>query len=146
MSTLADHIRNKKQEQELIASRGGAMKDEWLRELEDLMAKIDGWLQDSVQAGLNVTKGTVQISEDRLGTYVAPARTVEFAGRRVEIRPRARIIVGGDGRVDIDGDFGMDILIFSKPDGVWRIVNDRVRTDWRPLNRENLEEVLKAHI
>jgi hypothetical protein len=146
MSTLADHIRSKKKERELIASDAGAVRDEWRRELDRLMDDIDEWLRDSIKAGLDVKPGEVEISEDRLGTYSAPTRVVTFGGRRVEIRPCARFIVGGDGRVDIDGDFGMDILIYSRPDGAWHIVNDRVKTDWRPLNRENLEQALKAHL
>ena len=144
MSKLADFVKSRKEEQEVDAPR---IKEEWLRELDKLMSRIDEWLRESVKAGLKVEKAAVEVSEERLGDdYKAPKRVIELAGRRVVIEPHARIVVGGHGRVNIEGDFGMDLLIFSKPDDTWYVVRDRASMKREPLTKETFEQVLEAHL
>jgi len=144
MSKLADFVKSRKEEQEVDAAQ---LKEEWLRELDKLMSRIDEWLRESVKAGLKVEKATVEVSEERLGDdYKAPKRVIELAGRRVVIVPHARIVVGGHGRVNVEGDFGMDLLMFSKPDDKWYVVRDRASMKGERLTKETFEQVLEAHL
>ena len=143
MSKLADFVKSRREEQEVDAA---GIIQEWKQELDKLMSTIDEWLGESVKAGLKVQKATVEVSEEMLGTYEATKLVIELAGRRVVIEPHARIIVGGHGRVNVDGDFGMDLLIFSKPDDTWYVVRDRASMKGERLTKETFEQVLEAHL
>jgi len=146
MTKLADYLKSKREEQALAAADAARIKEEWLRQLEELMSCIDKWLEPATQEGLKITKTSVEKNERMLGAYTAPKRVIEFAGRKIEIEPIARIIVGGNGRVDIRSTVGRAFLIFSKAEGRWAIVNDRDWTTREPLTNETFERVMEAFL
>jgi len=146
MTKLAEYIRSKREDHTLLASDAAKMKEEWLRQLDDLMADIDRWLEPAVGEGLTVTKGTTELIEGGLGTYRVPMRTIEVAGNQVTIVPVARIIVGGHGRVDVKNQRATAYLIFWKPEDRWLIVRER---DWErrePLTEESFERLMEAFL
>ena len=146
MSRLSEYIKSRREEQDLLSTDAARIKEEWLQELDKLMDTIDQWLRPSVEAGLKVTKATVPISEERLGTYIAPKRVIEFTGRRVEVEPKARVIVGGHGRVDVRSSVGTAFLIFSKPEGLWFIVKDRDWTNRETFTQDSFERLMEAFL
>ena len=146
MSKLAEYLKGKGEEENALAAGRSAMKEEWLRELDKLMTSIDEWLQPSVDIGLDLAKDTVTISEEKLGSYAAPRRIIKFAGSRVDIEPLARVIVGGHGRVDVRSALRTVFLIFSKPEGIWHIVEERDRTSRQPLNKDSFERLMETFL
>jgi len=146
MTKLADYLRSKREEQELTVTNAAEVREEWLRHLEELMASIDRWLEPATREGLKLTKGSVEKSEKLLGNYTAPCRLVEFAGRRIEIQPRARMIVGGNGRVDVSSTVGRAFLIFSTPERRWFIVRERDWASREPLTEETFEQLIEAFL
>lgn len=146
MTTLADYIRIKREDERVLDENAERIREEWLRLLEELMTEIDGWLAPAVAEGLTVRKSTATIMEERLGSYEAPRRVVEFGGRRVRVEPKARIIVGGHGRVDVEGKEGTAFLIYWKPEARWMIVRER---DWSkrvPLTEETFTALMEEFL
>ena len=146
MTRLAEYLKSRREDQSLVAADSAKIRAEWLRQLEQLMNDVDQWLEPAVEAGLKVTRTSVTVKERMLGAYAAPKRVIEFAGRRIEIEPKARIIVGGNGRVDISSTVGRVFLIFSKAGGGWAVVKDRDWTSREPLTRETFERLLEAFL
>lgn len=146
MTKLAEYIRTKREDQSLLSADAARMKAEWLRQLDDLMADIDRWLEPAVAEGLRVTKGKTELIERGLGSYSAPVRTVEFAGNRVTIEPVARVIVGGHGRVDVKSPRVTASLIFWKPEERWLIVRERNWERREPLTEESFERLMEAFL
>lgn len=124
-----------------------AARREWLLALGDLMAKIRNWLNAAERETLlSVKEYSVSIHEERLGDYDAPAlEVVTPGGFVVNIRPKARFVVGGMGRVDLDASPKLRILVrkdratwqFAKlaPDqGRWSFVDLDENSFWQTLN------------
>ncbi|MBM4041809.1 MAG: hypothetical protein FJ290_25200 [Planctomycetes bacterium] len=146
MSSLTEYVRTKQDQQKRLANDAARVREEWSRELEALMAQLDRWLAPAVAAGLKLVPSEITVSEQALGSYQAPARTVELAGNQVAIRPVARIIVGGHGRVDVEGENGSASLIYWKPEARWMIVKER---DWHkrvPLTEETFEALMEEFL
>lgn len=78
------------------------IKDEWISEIEKLISKIKNWLKESEENGfIELKEDEIQLSEEKLGTYKTKSLRIFFEDQVAEIVPVARIVVGGEGRVDI---------------------------------------------
>jgi hypothetical protein len=144
MATLAEYIKSKREDRRTLNSNATKLRDEWLEQLDDLMADIRGWLKPAAKEGLKVNSMPVEITEQGLGTYTAPGLLIEFEASRVAIEPIARIIVGGHGRVDIRGDQVTFSLIFTKPERSWYVVRDRDWSSREPLSEKVFERLMEA--
>jgi hypothetical protein len=146
MANLAEYVRGKQEDQSLLDANAAQMREDWQCELERLMSSIDGWLSPAVEAGLKLTRASVTIAEQGLGAYDAPLRIIELAGNRVKIVPKARLVVGGYGRVDVEARPETALLIYWKPEGCWYILRNR---DWRSrelLSQDSFERLMEAFL
>ena len=116
--TFMDLLRERKEQEEEIDLE--AFKDEWLTELRERMAQFKSWLEADREEGLyTITELEVDIDEERLGKYKAPGLLLKTpGGRTIEIEPKARVIVGGLGRIDFSSVPNRFRLIQTEP-GKW---------------------------
>ncbi len=142
MSDLGEFFRRKKeQEAEWQRERTEILK-EWLGELVELRNRLLYWLRPAISAGVKVKLPQIEISEEILGTYKAPALEIAFGLRRALIRPVARIIVGGQGRVDIESPLGNFLLIRRSPEAGWFLIR-KSWDDAKPLTEEVFADLIK---
>ena len=120
MSILDEHLKTRLEEQKALSGKAEATKQEWLEELDKLLADIDKWLESSKKLGLVVKESIIEKSEELLGIYKAPQRVIEFGGRTVHITPVGRGIVGAQGRVDIRAPGAIYYLLLNE--GEWSIM------------------------
>ena len=94
---------------------------DWTRNLRQVLDTMRAWLDaDAFKKFLRVESFTVSLSEDHLGSYEVPAlRILAPAGRTVEINPRARLVSGAQGRIDMRSGPNRAILVLGQ-DGLWR--------------------------
>lgn len=82
------------------------VKREWLERISELVALVRSAIEEQVREGLLSLKETTEaLNEERLGAYRAPGLVVQSEytnGASVTIRPRARIVLGARGRVDLE--------------------------------------------
>lgn len=107
-----------------------AMKSEWLDAVNQLVVQIEGWAK---KQGWASHRGTLSISEPGLGTYEVPMLTVEIPGGEVYVKPIARVVGGGDGRVDIQAFPTLSRVKLLRKADEWVIITDsnvRLRADW----------------
>ena len=120
---------------------------EWLLALADLMSMFRKWLSSAEQETLlRIKEYTISIHEERLGTYDAPALDIVTPGGVVvSIRPKARIIVGGMGRIDFDAPSRSRILVrkdrttwqfasLAADRGHWSFLDLDENSFWQTLN------------
>ena len=76
---------------------------EWRRDLEALMSRIEGWLQELVAGGLLTPDRTeVTLREKGVDEYSVAALTLRTpGGRTIDVLPLGRWTFGAEGRVDI---------------------------------------------
>lgn len=89
-------------------------KNAWLKSLDELYSRLEGWLTESKEAGVVTTdRDWVSITEEYLGTYNAPTFRISLGARSVLFRPVGTLIVGAYGRVDVSAGSRRCLLIRS---------------------------------
>jgi hypothetical protein len=76
----------------------GVVRDEWLKVLADLTAKVKKWAEELSWSTRTIAK---KMKDSRLGEYEAPALLMQKETTRVLLDPIARFIPGADGVVDL---------------------------------------------
>lgn len=121
-------------------------KSDWINSLEKLVHTIRDWTQGAEEEGiLSVEPFQTQITEQRLGSYTAPALHLQTPGGQVvDVLPRAMVVAGAYGRVElIYRTGGKAILIRTEQDqDTWAFANLLPGGQWTfiPLNEENFWE------
>lgn len=137
----------------LVEESGGngdaqQLQAEWLADLRELMSTIHGWLADAQAQGLVIVRDVeLTLSEDRIGSYVAPGmKLVMPQGDVVTISPRGLFVIGGEGRVDVECTPRKAILLRRSPQS-WRFAElSRNGEGWsfKDFTEESFWEVLRA--
>ena len=79
-------------------------RDDWLQELEELYARMEGHLEPYTQAGeIRIERTPIQLREDYLGTYDADKLTFRIGREKVVAKPIGTLLLGASGRVDLSG-------------------------------------------
>lgn len=96
------------------------MRNEWLRDLESLYARIADFLDDYVQARTITYKfSRIELSEENLGEYLAKKMDIKIGKQSVSLVPVGTLLVASKGRVDVLGSAGRAQLL---------LVDERAKT------------------
>lgn len=118
---------NREQLEELLSHQAAVpggdpaeLKTEWLADLGKLFVRLEDYLREYKL--LRVEPHPVDLDESALGKYQAPGlRITSPVGRRVDIVPKGRLIVGAIGRVDLLALSLRAMLVRFAP-GDWKFV------------------------
>ena len=80
-------------------SRISELVQEWLHALNRLMNEVSGWIQGL--PGWSSKASAKEVSEEILGTYLAPVLTIDTPEGRIILEPMARLMFGGRGTVEM---------------------------------------------
>jgi hypothetical protein len=84
-----------------------ARKSEWLKGLDRLFAEIQELLKGYIARGdITFRYDSVEINEERLGTYTARRLVLRIGDQEVALNPVGTVIFGARGRVDLVGSTG----------------------------------------
>lgn len=93
---------------------------EWLSSLGSLYSKLNLFLESEITQGLiSVQESRVQLREDFLGDYEAPALFIHIGDAVVAVMPRGTLIVGSYGRVDLSGN-NDEVMLIRDKDNQWK--------------------------
>jgi hypothetical protein len=106
-------------------------REEWLSSLKTLMGMLQAWMADAIRQKLfQVEEFPVGIKEEQLGAYYAPGlKVVTPRGETIQIKPRARIVVGSLGRVDMECAPKKAMLVRTRPDH-WQFAQLSSQGEW----------------
>ncbi|MGA2174915.1 MAG: hypothetical protein ABSH38_08040 [Verrucomicrobiota bacterium] len=89
-------------------------KRAWLQDLESFYRQIEDYIAPYTRSGkMAVRKSNISITEERLGTYEAPAMTIALDSEKVELCPVGTLLIGAKGRVDMAGRTGVVKFILT---------------------------------
>jgi hypothetical protein len=118
------------------------LRAEWVGDIEQLFETLHRWLQPGVDEGLlTVERGTIELSEESLGTYTAPTLTIHLPGeQRIRLEPFGVEVLGGfTGRIDLLSGPNKARL-FRGPQRTWKLalpsVYSHVSLDLAPLTQD----------
>lgn len=106
--------------------------EQWHAALDSLYDQIQIWTSDpdwlsQLGTPVEIKRNTITLHEDRSGPYDAEELILSYQGRHMKVRPKARWVVGADGRVDLIGTEGPFILLWDQARDGWFYLSDR---DW----------------
>lgn len=122
-----------------------ARRDDWERRVAALVKQIAEWSQE---AGWPVEIGRQTIDERLLGQYEAPMARVslprgDLPERAVLVVPVALHVIGGDGRVDLEGYPTLSRVRLIAADDDWLIMTDSNVPLRQPWNRDTFRQLAK---
>lgn len=120
----------------------------WREKLDALLETIREWLTPLVGEGLVEIKTVpTTIREEMLGHYRTNILVVTFVdGQAIRVKPKARYIIGGDGRVDIELGARTVMLIGQNEAPGWYLVEKEGgrKSNSYPFNKESFENVISS--
>ncbi len=77
---------------------------DWLQELDELYARMEGHLRPYTKAQeIQIERTRIQLREDHLGSYDADKLTFKIGREKIVARPIGTLLIGARGRVDLSG-------------------------------------------
>ena len=140
MSSLVEFLRDQKKKLERVQKERAKALNEWLLHLDQLFKDIETWLEPAKKEGLEIERGKVEISEEYLGTYLAPVLEIAFAGTKVRLEPVGRNVIGAFGRVDVFSPLGVHKLVLLT-DGWYLVIGGPEQR--LPLTQDTFEDFLR---
>jgi hypothetical protein len=128
-------------------------KEWWKGRVSLLFDEILNWLKNLVESGtIEFTRGNVSLTEEALGPYEVESCTIILQQEKLTFKPVGSVIIGGFGRIDVDGPNGHVMLILCTPDNnvppnerrnkaEWFISHPKQRTNLRPFTKEAFEQL-----
>ena len=111
MPSLADFLKEKTEEWQSVFSKTKSVRDEWVRDVNQLIDRMEKWLRVADQNGiLEIDVHDVEKREEKIGYYNVRGMTIRLGPREVRVKPIARFVVAApvgalllspQGRVDI---------------------------------------------
>lgn len=120
----------------------------WVEKVEELYRQINEWIAPLQTAHIvdGITSEKIQLHEEMLGGYESSILKISLGRRILRITPVGSVIVGGMGRIDVDGPEGTARFILTTPEdegpdsymtsALWFISNSRNRRSLVPLNED----------
>ncbi len=89
-----------------------AVRDEWLKNLDSLHAKIEDFLAEYIVNGsISYSFSEIKLTEESLGDYPAKRMDIKIGRQRVSLVPVGTMLIGSKGRVDVEGSAGKALIL-----------------------------------
>ena len=113
----------------------------WIHAVEELYRNVRSWLAPlEIDGTLQSEMSSGSRSEEKIGSYQIDELTLLIGSQKVRFIPKATLIIGAEGRVDIHGNAGVRSLVLVK--GQWFIVDRKPRLVF-PFNEDSFQDVLR---
>ncbi|MBF0339930.1 MAG: hypothetical protein HQL95_03085 [Magnetococcales bacterium] len=93
-----------------------ARREAWIKQVEKLIDSIINFIEPFKGSKLDYKKEYESLDEHLIGSYEALSLKLFIGTNTILIRPRGTLIIGGMGRVDMDGPKGGVMFILSRND------------------------------
>ena len=111
---LKSKARHDEQESLLTKKEWEARKEKCLRRIDELYEEVRSWLEPlKKETILDFIDSKMVLNEPPLDPYNVKVLTIVIGGQRISFVPKGTLIVGAQGRVDIQGHKGMRTIILS---------------------------------
>ncbi|MBF0136041.1 MAG: hypothetical protein H7833_13250 [Magnetococcus sp. DMHC-1] len=99
--------------QRYVGINWNARREAWIERVEGLINSIISFVEPFKGSKLDYEKEYEHLDEYLVGPYKAPSLKLFIGASTILIRPRGTLIIGGMGRVDMDGPKGRVMFILS---------------------------------
>ena len=114
----------------------------WRKALRQLYDEVGQWCQQRSPPAI-VQEDSIELNEERSGPYQVPMLRIMAEGRAADLEPIAGWVVGADGRVDLRGAGGREVLILEENEAdKWSWVSDRATARLQELTNDLFLQLL----
>lgn len=145
-----------------------ARRDLWLRQVDDLYRRIEDYLAEfAAQDLIQSSREPIERHEEYIGSYTSEVLKLRIGENKVSLTPIATLVIGGAGRVDMEGPRGsVRIVLVDKdlycpqisimegdeepnrparpPEWVWKIVLYKPHMQYVDLDETSFQPALMA--
>jgi hypothetical protein len=143
VDTFEDFLKKKKEEEPKI--NWERRQAQWIKSVTDFYNNVKKWLKPVTEKGLLVIKedSWVHIYEDGFGDYdIKKIEIIVGKNNIITLTPRATLVLGGYGRIDMKGPMG-EISIVQIKWGKWKFINKLTRNELWDANEETFKSVIQ---
>ena len=102
LSTTVQKLRNQDSDRRALAADRNAFLTQWRRDVVELYGQFQKALAPFVaDNAARIIQTITSIEEDLLGEYDIEALVIEIIDRRIFLMPKARMVTGATGRIDL---------------------------------------------
>ena len=126
------------------ASNSSKIRQQWIRSVKSLYDDIETkflarLIKDKV---VTISRRPKTLFEEALGEYSIDDLIINVGNESAEFSPKGRLIVGAQGRLDLEGERGVVTLVLNP--GGWSIVVSRAPTlRLVPVDEQSLLQAVK---
>jgi hypothetical protein len=90
-------------------------REDWLHRLEELYSLVENYLKPYVEGGtISINYRDIAINEENIGEYVTRRMLLDIGKQQVVFTPVGTLLIGTQGRVDVEGAAGKARLILAE--------------------------------
>ena len=147
MSELSEYLKEKEQEQLKQEIHWNKVREEWIQTVSNFLVSVKSWLAEEIQDGLiQVEECTEVINEEYLGSYSISSLKLHAIGKVLSLRPVGRLIIGAQGRVDLESQSSGErvILLYLSAEEGWVYLPNNERVNYPKLSQSVFKELIKG--
>lgn len=112
---LSKFLKNRQDDATSDREKWAKRKDAWLAAVDGLYAQIQVWLAKQIETKLlTVDMTPLSITEQYLGAYQTKSLTIKVGWDTVTLTPRGALVVGSNGRIDMESGTRRVLIILDK--------------------------------
>jgi hypothetical protein len=141
-AVLLRQLRDLKQRSVERDVESGALRAQWLSEVEGLLDAMTGWIRPAVDEGLARIERASVHADDDLGAYEAPAMKIVLPALRVVwVRPVGTLRVGARGIVDVVCGANRALVVLNRA-RAWKVRGAGATANLVPLDDQSFARTL----
>ncbi len=147
MSELSEYLKEKEQEQVKQEIHWNEVRDEWIQTVSNFLVLVKSWLAEEIQDGLiQIEECTEVINEEHLGSYSISSLKLHKIGKALSLRPVGRLIIGAQGRIDLESKSSGErvILLHLSAEEGWVYLPNNERGNYPKLSQSIFKELIKG--
>ncbi|KAA8998708.1 hypothetical protein FJU31_09920 [Stenotrophomonas cyclobalanopsidis] len=122
-------------------------RNQWLEKIELLYTRVQEILSAYIESGaMKITVFSLELREERLGSYQAPGLSIDLGGSSVRFVPIGTILLGSPGRVDLVGLNGNVRFVLTLPDAEEPMLFGWTSSEEAPSDRYSKPTDLAAYV
>jgi hypothetical protein len=147
MSELSEYLKEKEQEQIKQAIHWNEVREEWIQTVSNFLVSVKSWLAEEIQEGLIQIEECIEaINEEHLGSYSVSSLKLHAIGKVLHLRPIGRLIIGAQGRIDLESKSSGErvILLHLSAEEGWVYLPNNERGNYPKLSQPVFKELIKG--
>jgi hypothetical protein len=121
-------------------------KKDWIKSINKFYQSVGDWLSPFVKNSLlNIDRKEVELYEQHIGHYTAPRLDIRIANDIISLTPKGTMVLGGYGRIDMNGP-KKDIILLEEKWNDWKFISRYGTGDLEKVSATSFQKAIQEVI